>query len=337
MLKVEEKQFLQEMQACRAVDIINEKLGGTVLSMSDEWFAAAENLIKPNKPIRDATKFTHAGAWYDGWETRRHNENEYDWVIIKAGVNGAHIIGAEIDTAFFNGNQAPFISIDALYDEKSDNCIVEEDDQRWDEIFPKVGCGPSQNHFFILSNGLTKKAYNYIKLKMYPDGGIARFRLYGQVVPAKLQKAPQNEVSDLAYVGNGGTVFAVSDEHFGSASNLLLPGRGHDMSDGWETKRSRTPNHVDWAIIQLARESTFIEKIIVDTAHYRGNFPQFITVQGCNKSPTDDTEWIDIVGKSKTGPDSIHEYSIGKQLNISYVKLTIIPDGGVKRIRVIGC
>lgn len=331
----QEKQFIQEVQKYQSVDIIGEKLGGSTLSTSDEWFAAAENLIKPKPPIRDATRFTHAGAWYDGWETRRHNENEYDWVIIKTGVNAGHIIGGEIDTAFFNGNQAPFISVDALFDEDI-NAVIKADDERWEEVIPKMECGPSQKHFFTRNGGLTNKAYNYIKLKMYPDGGIARFRLYGKVVPPALRADSLQNVIDLAYVGNGGLALDFSDQHFGSADNLILPGRGHDMSDGWETKRSRTPNHVDWAIIELGRQSKFIEKIIIDTAHYRGNFPQFITVHGCQENPTDKTEWIEIVGKSKTGPDSIHEYLIEKPLNVAFVKLTIIPDGGVKRIRVLG-
>ncbi|EJS43243.1 dal2p [Saccharomyces arboricola H-6] len=322
----------------KSVDVIGSKLGGQVVSFSDEWFAAAENLIQPTVPIRDPTKFVHSGAWYDGWETRRHNEAEYDWVIIKMGVAAAQIIGGEIDTAFFNGNHAPFVSVEALYDEGEEGNIVESD-PRWVEVIEKFECGPSQKHFFIRNSGLTEQSYTHIKLKMYPDGGIARFRLYGRVAPPKLKT--EDHVIDLAYVCNGAVALEYSDQHFGSADNLLLPGRGHDMSDGWETKRSRQPGHTDWAIIQLGRESSFIEKIIVDTAHYRGNFPQFITVQGCLKVPEssrniDESSWVELVGKSKTGPDKEHLYEIRKDAKISHVKLTIIPDGGVKRIRVWG-
>lgn len=102
---------------------------------------------------------------------------------------------------------------------------------------------------------------------MYPDGGIARFRVYGLVSPI-FPVDPGAEL-DLAHVLSGGRVVRVSDQHFGTGSNLLLPGRGKwrylftailysthyptgkDMGDGWETKRSRTPGHVDWAIIKL--------------------------------------------------------------------------------------
>ncbi|CCK70062.1 allantoicase KNAG_0D03150 [Huiozyma naganishii CBS 8797] len=333
----QEKQFIGEItKNYQSVDVIGAKLGGSVVATSDEWFAAAENLIQPKVPIRDATKFTHAGAWYDGWETRRHNEKEYDWVIIKMGVHAARIVGGEIDTAFFNGNHAPHVSVDALFDYNENNESVSETDPRWEEVITKFECGPSQRHFFIREGGLTEKTYTHIKLKMYPDGGIARFRLYGKVVPPEFKKLSANNNIDLAFVCNGAVALDFSDQHFGSADNLLLPGRGHDMSDGWETKRSRTPGHTDWVSIQLGRQSTFIDKIVIDTAHYRGNFPQYITVHGCQGPPDKDTQWIELVGKSKTGPDTEHEYKIQKEMKLTHVKLTIIPDGGVKRIRVWG-
>lgn len=311
----------------RAVDVVGKKLGGVVESFSDEWFAAASNLIEPTVPIRDATRFVHAGAWYDGWETRRHNEQEYDWVILRMGVAAAHLVGAEVDTAFFNGNHAPFVSVDALYDEQASG--IGEDDPRWVNIIEKFECNPSQKHFVIRKEGLTKEKFTHVKLKMYPDGGIARFRLYGQVVPPALA---QDALLDLASVCNGAVAQAVSDQHFGSADNLLLPGRGHDMSDGWETKRSREPGHVDWVIIQLGRKTSYLDHVVIDTAHFRGNFPQFVTVHGSNGSD----EWIELVGKSRTGPDQEHKFTVAKDVELTHLKITIIPDGGVKRIRAIG-
>lgn len=321
-----------------AVDVVGRKLGGTVVSCSNEWFAEARNLLEPRAPIRDATKFVFAGAWYDGWETRRHNEDEYDWVILKMGVAAARIVGCEVDTAFFNGNHAPEISVDALYSESDDEVL--ETDDRWEEVIPKKECGPSQRHF-MLRDAATEGKYTHVKLKMYPDGGIARFRLFGRVTPPASLTA-SSEPIDLASVCNGGVALCVSDQHFGSADNILLPGRGHDMSDGWETKRSRTPGHVDWAIVQLGRRSSKITNIIVDTAHFRGNFPQFITVHGIDSTSSsppahDDPNWFTLVDKSKTGPDAEHVYEIKDfNKNATHVKLTMIPDGGVKRIRVFG-
>ncbi|KAG0675097.1 Allantoicase [Kluyveromyces marxianus] len=293
-------------QTHQSVEILNDRVLGQVVSYSDQWFADATNLLKPTAPVRDATRFTHAGAWYDGWETRRHNTEEYDWVIFKAGVHTARIIGCEVDTAFFNGNHAPAISVQALRHEDAASAPsdISEKDVRWTDVIEKVECGPSQRHFF-LREALTDDHYNYFKLKMYPDGGIARFRLYGKVV-APEQAAASAKPIDLCSIANGAVAIAVSDQHFGSANNLIMPGRGHDMSDGWETSRSRTPGHVEG-----------------------------IAVDGTTAAPHhDDPKWTTLIDKSKAGPDKEHEYKIDKVLQITHVKLTIIPDGGVKRIRV---
>ncbi|ODV86444.1 hypothetical protein CANARDRAFT_27655 [[Candida] arabinofermentans NRRL YB-2248] len=331
-VQVLDEQEFQEKIVQRYTDIIGEKLGGQVLAFSDEWFAAAENLIKPKAPIRDATRFTHSGAWYDGWETRRHNTAESDWVVFKMGVSSASLIGCEVDTAFFNGNHAPAISVEATT--LSDDSQYASAD--WDEIIPKIECGPSQKHFFVRADGVTEKKYTHVRIQMYPDGGIARFRLYGEVhavIPLDVET-----VIDTASAVNGGVCVDFSDQHFGSADNLLLPGRGHDMSDGWETKRSRTPGHIDYATIRLGFK-TNVSKVVVDTAHFRGNFPQYVTVEGASINPGESLEtakWETVVEKTKMGPDAIHEFELKEKKPSTHVKITLYPDGGVKRFRVFG-
>ncbi|KAH3681608.1 hypothetical protein WICPIJ_007424 [Wickerhamomyces pijperi] len=323
-----------EQVSSQHTDVIGAKLGGSILGFSDEWFAEASNLIQPKPPIRDATKFVYSGAWYDGWETRRHNSEEYDWVIIKFGVSSAKLIGAEIDTAFFNGNHAPAISIEALNSDTDDVL----NDKKWDVVFDKVECGPSQRHFFKIAE--LSKVYTHAKLKMYPDGGIARFRLYGDVVP-NFQTLSVDSVIDYAAVQNGGVAVSFSDQHFGTADNLLLPGRGHDMSDGWETKRSRTAGHVDWVIIKLGT-TVNIKEVVVDTAHFRGNFPNRISLKAINTDelkPSYDTDkWVSLLGEEKTYADKEHVFKdlLNNDAAYTHVALTIIPDGGVKRVRVLG-
>lgn len=340
----------------RYTDVIGAKLGGEVLSFSDQWFAEASNLIQPGLPIRQIGKFTPAGAWYDGWETRRHNTEPADWVIIKIGVASARIVGTEIDTAFFNGNHAPAISVEGTF--------VADDEElqsaTWEEVIAQTECGPSQRHFFV-REALTDKPYTHVRLNMFPDGGIARFRLYGK--PTPVFPSDVNQVLDLAHVSSGGIAVSFSDQHFGAVDNLLIPGRGKDMGDGWETKRSREPGHVDWVIVQLGAPG-FIDRIVVDTANFIGNFPQSITVhagnfEGESAVAFDDNKWKLIVEKSKTGPHKIHEYIRSDEASttstadgtpifsfpvlespptevFTHAKLTIIPDGGVKRFRVFG-
>lgn len=330
MARVLTQDQFQESIAQRYTDVVGEKLGGSVVAFSDEWFAAAENLIKAKAPIRDATRFTYAGAWYDGWETRRHNTEEADWVVFKLGVASAQLVGCEVDTAFFNGNHAPFISVEGA-------TLVGEDIHaaHWDEIIPKMECGPSQRHFFA-RDALSKNAYTHVRLRMYPDGGIARFRLYGRVVAVR--PADADALLDTASAVQGGVCTGFSDQHFGSADNLLLPGRGHDMSDGWETKRSRGADHVDWAVIKLGHK-TALERIVVDTAHYRGNFPQYVRVEAIesqDECPGENAPWREVVPKTKTGPDAEHEYHVEGGAVATHVKLVMIPDGGVKRVRAWG-
>ena len=341
MVKILSEDEFKAQVVLKYTDVIGEKLGGSVLACSDEWFAEAENLIKPKAPIRDATRFVHAGAWYDGWETRRHNTEEADWVVIKAGVALAQIAGCEVDTAFFNGNHAPHISVEGANFAETSGKSAPTDwataNVNWEPLIEKTECGPSQKHFFVRENGLLAQNYTHFRLRMYPDGGIARFRLYGVVLPVLPQDSC--EVLDFALVKNGGVAVKVSDQHFGSADNLLLPGRGHDMSDGWETKRLRTPGHVDWVVVKLGAPTT-IKNIVVDTAHFRGNFPQKVNLKGYyGEAPPafDSDEWKLLVDDSKTGPDAEHKFDVSETLPFTHVLLTIIPDGGVKRIRVNGC
>ncbi|KAK3671795.1 Allantoicase [Recurvomyces mirabilis] len=324
-----------------SIDLINKALGSRILACSDEWFAEAANLTTSTPPIRRPGVFTHAGAWYDGWETRRHNTKPFDWVVIRLGVASGKFKGVEIDTAHFSGNEAPEVGVEGCFlSDGGEEDVKREDFREWETILPKQPCGPSQRHGWLL-NKPTSKAYTHVRLQMFPDGGIARFRLYGEVVPVLPQDL--NATFDLAATVNGGVAVSCSDQHFGTKDNLLLPGRGLDMGDGWETKRSRG-QHIDWVIIKLGIVGV-IEKLVIDTAHFRGNFPQNVAVyaapgNGNGKAlGVDDGSWVEILPPQKTGPDKEHEYAselrdVGKAYR--FVKMVIIPDGGVKRIRVFG-
>ena len=259
--------------------------------------------------------------------------------MLRLGVASGKVNGVEIDTAFFNGNQAPQVSVQGCFaDDSKEKEVKSKDFSEWETILPKQECGPSQRHAWLLPKE-TEKAYTHVRLQMWPDGGIARFRLYGTVVP--VLPGDTNEVFDLAATVNGGVAVACSDEHFGTKSNLLLPGRGEDMGDGWETKRSRG-DHVDWVTIKLGAPGV-IEKLVVDTAHFRGNFPQKVQVFAATDGVVPkhgDGAWTEILVPSKTGPDKEHEYSQDMLSKIDrayrYIHLVIIPDGGVKRVRVFG-
>jgi allantoicase len=260
-------------------------------------------------------------------------------VIIRLGVASGKVLGVEIDTAFFNGNHAPEIGVEGCF--SSDDEEVKGGKVPWETILSKQECGPSQRHAWLLPS-LTEKAYTHVRLLMYPDGGIARFRLFGTALP--VFPADINETFDLAATVNGGLAISCSDQHFGTKDNLLLPGRGVDMGDGWETKRTRG-EHVDWTIVKLGAKGV-ISKIVIDTAHFRGNFPQKVQVFALDwdsdaQPGADDAKWVEVLAPQKAGPDKEHVYE-GEVLKdvqekgYSHLKLVIIPDGGVKRFRAWG-
>lgn len=247
-----------------STEISSVALGGRILSTSDEWFAPASSLLKVGPAPSLKGQFGPKGALFDGWETRRHNPT-YDWVILRLGPQaGGQLVGFDVDTANFNGNEAPEISIHALaltpQEEVETGNALAENDARWECVVPVSPCGPSQRHLFTVAQGKGEKVYTHIKLHMIPDGGIARFRVYGVIPPppvgqgegemASKENAAFN-VLDLAHCLNGARVVFTDDQHFGAGSNIILPGRGKDMGDGWETRRSRGKGHFNWSIVKL--------------------------------------------------------------------------------------
>ncbi|CAG8624603.1 11630_t:CDS:2 [Funneliformis caledonium] len=296
------------------VDLASSNLGGKIIECSDEFFAEASNLLKPHKPVRKPGKYTERGSWMDGWESKRHNPF-HDWVVIKLGFEG-HITGFDIDTSYFEGNQAPMADVEACF---------------------------SPNHDYDNNTNIQKTTmkFTHVRLNIYPDGGVARFRVYG-IVSARWPKDHSTPV-DLAYAGNEGRIISYSDQHYGKSDNILLPGRGKDMSDGWETRRSRQPNHNDWIIIKLGCPG-YLEKAEVDTAFFKGNYPDRVLLEGCfcnNDVLLEDggsnVDWDIILEKSKLGPHKQHYFDLKKKYKkFSHVKMTIFPDGGVKRLRIIG-
>ena len=338
-------------------------LGARILSCSDDYFAPASNLLTLTPANRKPGVYVHTGAWMDGWESRRHNTKPFDWVVVKLGCVG-WIEAVEVDTSHFNGNEAPAAGLDGCYlagDAEGRSGVDGDGFGGWEEVLPPQPCGPSQRQAWKVGGGVMGKEYTHLRLKMYPDGGIARLRVYGSVVPPALAASyldgTERPLEDLASALNGGVAIACSDQHFGVKSNLLLPGRGKDMGDGWETARSRAKGHTDWVICRLGLKGRSIEKIVVDTKDFRGNFPRAVRVEGIaqdiakaalsteDEPKADSPQWLPMLKDEQScSADTEHVFESSELTDYTavegkvwtHIKLTIIPDGGVKRLRIFG-
>jgi len=316
-------------------DLAAERLGGAVLAANDEFFAPKEAMLKPTKPEWREGLYTERGKWMDGWETRRRRDPGYDWAIVRLGLAGI-VRGVVIDTSFFTGNYPEQASVDgcALPGTPSTELLVGPDIEWFSLLSPSKLAGNSANVLEVMSD----RRVTHLRLNIFPDGGVARFRVHGDVVPDARVFAPGREV-DVAAIENGGRVIACSDMHYGNPQNLLMPGRSTHMGDGWETKRRRGPGH-DWTIVRLARRAT-IERIELDTDHYKGNAPGRAMIEFADFPEVDSfdaasAEWRELIPEQPVEPHARHRFEDVEPATATHLRLNIYPDGGVARLRVFG-
>ena len=328
---------MKDFSFTKLTDLAAERLGGKAIVCTDDFFAEKENLLKPGRGIFIADKYTDRGKWMDGWESRRKRTPGHDWCIIQLATSGK-IKGVDIDTNFFLGNHPPFASIEAGYTDSTGD--TDFDKMQWTEILAKSPLEPgSQNLYEINSDAI----YTHLKLHIYPDGGVARLKVYGEVYKNWANVSTTYEV-DLAAAVNGARSVWCNDMFFSHMDNLIMPGRGINMGDGWETKRNRTPGNKDSVVVQLAHPG-IIHKALIDTCHFKGNYPDSFLLEGCNLTApgtidfTDASiNWITILPQLKLQADHEHyfEQEIVSKDIFTHVRLTIFPDGGISRMRLFG-
>jgi allantoicase len=208
------------------LDLASEGFGGKALACSDDFFAEKENLLKPGRGIFIADKYTDRGKWMDGWESRRKRIPGHDWCIIQLGASGI-IKGLDIDTNFFLGNHPPFASVEACNFEG--DLLRNIDKASWKEILLKSALNPGSQHFFEIKS---TEIWTHLRLNIYPDGGVARLKVYGEVYK-DWKSVKAIDLVDLAAAVNGAKSVLCNDMFFSHMDNLLMPGRGVNMGDGW--------------------------------------------------------------------------------------------------------
>lgn len=323
--------FETPAQIQQLTNLADTRIGAKVLECSDEFFADANRMLQFDAPIFVEDKFDNHGKWMDGWETRRKRHAGYDWAIVKLGVAGK-IKALDIDTTFFSGNYPASASLEACFSPNDDLSTA-----TWHSILPNSILEPSQHHLFDVENDHT---FSHIRLNIFPDGGVARLRVYGDV-QANIQD--KSQTLDVLALENGGRVIAYSDAHFGHPRNLINPGRGVNMGDGWETKRRRAPGF-DWCILALGQTAS-IEKIEIDTAHFKGNFPAEVSIQAIYIEDATDPQlipqsmfWPFLLDAQPMQMDHIHSFinEVLAHEKVSHIRVNMIPDGGISRIRLWG-
>ena len=261
----------------------------------------------------------------DGWESRRKREPGHDWCIVKLGMRG-RIHGIDIDTNHFLGNHPPEASLEA----------ADGADGDWREVLAKSHLNPgSQNQFELDCD----QVFDRVRLNIFPDGGVARLRVYGVVAPDWEQLATLESL-DLIAVEHGGVVLGCNDMFFSSKDNLIMPGRGVNMGDGWETKRRRSPGH-DWVIVKLGKPG-FVDEFEIDTHHFKGNYPDRCSIEGVfaperGLEDLQQSDWQELLAETKLSAHHQHHTApTNTDVKVSHLRMNIFPDGGVSRLRARG-
>lgn len=330
-------------------DLASLRLGATVLAASDDFFAEKENLLLRHDAVWKEHEYTDRGKWMDGWESRRKRHPDgtadtklhpdfHDWCIVRLGLPGI-VRGVCVDTSWFRGNFPESCAIfgsAAPIDAPIE--VIDAPDAVWTPVLARTELQGNTKNLFAVD---CPYAFTHLKLVIYPDGGVARLRVYGDVVPHFRRHGHARGEIDLAAAESGGDVVACSDMFFGERRNLIMPGRAVNMSDGWETRRRRGPGH-DWSVVRLAAPGE-ITRIEVDTNHFKGNFPDTCSIEACLAPEAGDAvppegSWKPLLPRTKLQAHTRHffESELAQLGPSSHVRLSVYPDGGVSRLRVWG-
>jgi allantoicase len=315
------------------INLADARLGAAVLSATDEFFGAKDRLLSAGEPEWREGVYDEHGKWMDGWETRRRRDAGHDFCIVQLAAP-CTLSALEIDTRHFTGNFPPSAAVQACRSAGIPNAQT-----HWSPLLASAALqGNARNQFLLQSTEI----WTHLKLNIYPDGGVARLRAFGEVRRDWSQRSGAVPL-DLVAALNGGRALACSDEHYGSMHNLLLPGRGASMADGWETRRRREPGF-DWVLLRLGHTGR-IECVEIDTAHFKGNYPHQVSVQAALLRESSEAElisqclyWPALLDPQLLQADQVQSFR--SQLHtlgaVSHVRVNMHPDGGMSRIRLLG-
>ncbi len=320
------------------VDLADRRLGAGVIAANDEFFAERENLLVTGPAVFDPEHFGHKGKVMDGWETRRRRgtgadtphptAQDHDWALIRLGAPGV-IRGIVVDTAHFRGNYPRAVSVEATIAPlaASPEALL-SDDTEWTVLVPRTEIGGHAANAFEVG---VERRFTHLRLNQHPDGGVARLRVHGEVVPDPGWLSALGTF-DVVALENGGSVEDASDRFYSPPTNTILPGRSGKMDEGWETRRRRDLGN-DWISYRLAGQAE-LRAVEIDTAYLKGNAAGWAALYGQDRSGGGD-EWFPIMPRVQLQPDTLHRFLVGGP-PVTHVRLDIFPDGGISRLRLHG-
>ncbi|MGH3390927.1 MAG: allantoicase [Actinomadura sp.] len=311
-------------------DLAVRTVGGSVVAANDESFAERENLINPGAAVFSPRTFGPKGQVYDGWETRRRREPGHDWAIVRLGMPGV-VRGVVIDTAFFTGNHPASALVEACAADDYPSA-AELDGLDWVLLVPKSTLTGDTAHPFEVA---VERRFTHVRLRIFPDGGVARLRVHGEPVadPRLLARLPV----DLAALENGAMVVDCSNMFYASPYNLIAPGQATVMGEGWETARRRDEGN-DWVLVRLAAPGV-VRLAELDTTHFKGNAPGAAALYGLDARAAafdDPDAWVEVLPRTRLQPDTRHRFPLGGGQEVTHVRLDVYPDGGMARLRLFG-
>ncbi len=311
------------------VDLVSARLGGVVVEATDDFFAEKENLINPADPVWREGEYTDRGQWMDGWESRRRRTPGHDWCVVRLGAVG-QITDFVVDTAFFTGNYPESCSIEGWFGVGDPEAAA-----AWSPLLAESALKGNSVHRFSVADA---PQCSHLRLHIYPDGGVARLRAYGDVVPDWDRVLLDDGPVDLVEVRHGGTVVDCSDRFYSAPENMLLPGASLGMHDGWQTQRRRGPGH-DWCVFALGRTGT-VNGAELHTSHFKGNYPDRCSLELATLDAGADpaqAAWHEVLSETKLEADYIHRFDLSAAARLAtHARLNIFPDGGVARLRLLG-
>jgi allantoicase len=153
------------------VDLASQQLGARVIASSDDFYGSASVLTRPDR----------ARTMGEGWETRRRRDGGNDWAVIQLAAPG-RVRQVEVDTMHFKHNASSHVELRAGRQERAvDATAADLSAGGWQSLLPRVALQPDTRHVYGV-DGADPAAY--VRIDAFPDGGLSRVRILGEVTPA---------------------------------------------------------------------------------------------------------------------------------------------------------